>query len=372
MNRRTVLVTGATGFLGGAFLDRIVADPTEDGPRYVLLARGVDRDAATSRILARLSRFRPPEAARRLLDTCQVVCADLQKPETLEQSVFDEITHVVHLGANTSFIAAQGVWETNYRGTLALARRLMQAPRMERFLYVGTAMICGDAPANVVRESEFPAAHVKHLVEYTASKAAAEQALLREFDSLPVVIARPSIVVGHTQLGSGPSGSIFWVFRALDEVGLVSVDPTTTGIDVVPVDWVAQGLEHLLWAPTLAHQIYHLSAGARSRTNLAQLTHAFSTALGRVHQQERFVRISSSEIRQHRARLMATFGRVDGRRMELALSLYLHFCELDVTFDNARILAEGVPNPPPLTEYLATCLNRPGGVGIIEQAADEL
>ncbi|MFT3926840.1 MAG: SDR family oxidoreductase [Myxococcales bacterium] len=372
MNRKAVLVTGATGFLGGAFLDRVLTEATESSPRYVLLARGLDQNAARTRILARLSRFRPPEVAQRLLDTCQVVCADLQKPETLEQSIFDEITHVVHLGANTSFIAAQGVWETNYHGTLALARRLLRAKQMERFLYVGTAMICGDSRANMVREDEFPAAHVKHLVEYTASKASAEHALLHEFGSLPLVVARPSIVVGHTRLGSGPSGSIFWVFRALDEVGLVSVDPTTTGIDVVPVDWVAEGLERLLWAPKLAHRIYHLSAGVRSRTNLAQLTHAFSTAQERVHRPERFVRIRSSEVRQQRARLVDAFGKMDGRRMELVLSLYLHFCELDITFDNARILAEGLSHPPPLTEYLATCLNRPGCIGIIEQAADEL
>ena len=72
------------------------------------------------------------------------------------------------------------------------------------------------------------------------------------------------------------------------------------------------------------------------------------------------------------ARRSATRTQFAFHRLRGLLSLYLHFCELDVVFDNTRILTEGVSQPPPLTEYLATCLNCPGGVGIIEQAADEL
>jgi nucleoside-diphosphate-sugar epimerase len=371
MQANVVLVTGATGFLGGAFLDRVLWQPGSERNSYVLLARGRDEADSRARVLARLSRFRSHEQASAALARCQVLCGDLQTPATLDQPALDRVTHVLHLAANTSFISGQGVWETNYDGTLALARRLLQSTSLRRFLYVGTAMICGEEPPHQVHEDQYPSS-VEHLVEYTASKAAAERALLQLSARLPLVIARPSIVIGHTRLGCQPSGSIFWVFRALDELGLVSVDPATTGIDVVPSDWVAEALEQLLFAPVLSAQIYHLSAGRDARTNLGRLTRAFAAAQGKTYDEGRYARIRSDEIRNYRQTLASTFGRLDGRRMELVLSLYLAFCELDVTFDNARILAEGVRLPPPLTDYLSVCLDNPKGIGIVAQAADEL
>jgi len=366
-----VLVTGATGFLGGAFLDRMLSSEGPGPVRYVLLARDGGGTDARSRILARLGRFRGREAAEQALSHCDVVSADLRQPDTLDHPLLDEVSHVVHLGANTSFISSQDVWKTNRDGTLALARRMLRSPKLQRFVDVSTAMICGTQPPHRVLEDAYPA-KVAHLVDYTASKAAAEAALLKELPDLPLVIARPSIVVGHTRLGCVPSGSIFWVFRALHALGVVSADPAHTGIDVVPVDWVADALASLTFAEGLRHQRYHLSAGQVGRTNLAKLTQAFDAALGLAHDPARFKIVASDDVRSDRAHIAARCGRLDGRRMELVLALYLAFCELDVTFDNTRILETGVAPPPPLSAYVSTCLAQPAGMGIIEQADDEL
>ena len=72
------------------------------------------------------------------------------------------------------------------------------------------------------------------------------------------MIARPSIVVGHTELGCKPSGSIFWVLRAVEALRFITWD-LENRIDVVPVDWAASALRHLLFAPRLKHQRYHVS-----------------------------------------------------------------------------------------------------------------
>ena len=80
---------------------------------------------------------------------------------------------------------------------------------------------------------------------------------------LPVVVARPSIVVGHTKLGCTPSGSIFWVLRAIEALRFLPWSPDNR-VDVVPADWVAASLQHLLLAPELEHDRYHLSAGDSS------------------------------------------------------------------------------------------------------------
>ena len=100
----------------------------------------------------------------------------------------------------------------------------------------------------MVHEDDFPSEHAAHLVAYTRSKAEAERQLAEHFADLPLVIARPSIVVGHTELGCKPSGSIFWVLRAVEAVRFITWD-LENRIDVVPVDWAASALRHLLFAP---------------------------------------------------------------------------------------------------------------------------
>ena len=121
---------------------------------------------------------------------------------------------------------------------------------LKRFLYVGTAYICGEQSQRIVREDDFPRYGVRHVVEYTASKAECEMLLEATAPELPLVIARPSVVIGHTKLGCLPSASIFWFYRTADLLRRLTC-PLDTFDDVVPVDYVADALLHLLFKPEL-------------------------------------------------------------------------------------------------------------------------
>src|SRR5262249_36957826 len=91
---------------------------------------------------------------------------------------------------------------------------MRRAAALRRFLHVGTAYICGAPAPALVREDDFPRSGVRHLVEYTASKAECEMLLENTAPELPLVVARPSSVVGHTRLGCGPSARLLWSFRS--------------------------------------------------------------------------------------------------------------------------------------------------------------
>ena len=367
---RRVLLTGATGFLGGAFLAH-VRDQRDYTVEWVLPARGIDEADARRRVFKRLRRFVDESTAVGILSGARVVLADLRSPETLTDDLLHGVTHVVHLAANTSFISEKGVWETNYEGTRALARRLRKISTLERFVYVGTAMICGNGAAQSVQEDSYPAADAEHLVAYTASKAAAEQMLRDKFSDLPLVVARPSVVIGHTLLGAEPSGSIFWVLRALERVRLLSGSPDAS-LDVVPADYVAEALDHLTFAAKLRHQTYHISAGDESRTPIRQTAKRLAEARAEPPVWGDYTIIKSEDVQLHRERMVEAFGPTHGRRVLRALGLYLRFCELNVHFDNSRLRAEGVRRAPTLLEYLDACLLRSNGLGIVEQADDEI
>ncbi|ROL65699.1 hypothetical protein BLX41_25465 [Pseudomonas protegens] len=124
-----------------------------------------------------------------------------------------QFDRVINCAAGASFSKNPNIWPVNVEGTYAFAQVLSHSSRLKRFLHVGTAMSCGPQRESPISESwEFPEA-AQQLVDYTASKAEIERRMHENLPGLPLVVARPSLVVGHRNLGRQAPGSIFWVFR---------------------------------------------------------------------------------------------------------------------------------------------------------------
>jgi nucleoside-diphosphate-sugar epimerase len=370
MSREHILLTGATGLLGGA----VLAESLQDRPdiAWTALIRGRDEAHARARLAARLGRFTGAATAAAMASRVRVIPGDVFAIGALDPALLADTTRVLHLAADTSYWSRESNWQVNFEGTMAMATAAAQMPALRRFLHVGTATICGRNPPPVVREEDYPREGVEHIVHYTLAKASTETALAERLPELPVVIARPSIVAGNSRLGSRPSASIFWFVRCAEALGLVTCDPRG-GIDIVPSDWTASALLHLLLKPALAHRCYHLSAGTGSRSTWPALAEAFAAARGddRANYPEHFALAQPAVLRE---RFAARFGRGDAR---LALMLkaarkYYEFCALDVTFDNSRLLAEGMAPPPSLAEYLEVCLAEPPGQSILDAFLDDV
>ncbi|MBL8551586.1 MAG: SDR family oxidoreductase [Hyphomonadaceae bacterium] len=341
---KVVLVTGGTGLLGGAMIAHLAA---RRDCRVLALVRG-DAEARLARSLARFGASS---------QGVEIIHGDLAH---FEDPRLDDATHVAHAAANTSFKDAPGVREVNVDGALALARRMARAPRLERYVHVGTAFACGIGPGGGVRgallgEDDYPRADADHVVAYTRSKAEAELRL-REID-LPLVIARPSVIVGHSTLGCGPSASLFWFYRALDRLKRVPW-PLESREDIVPVDFAAEAIVALLFKPELKHARYHISAGETSCCTWREIAAAFGGAEA--------YRVMG-EIAEDRDWAAEQFGE-HARRILRAIELYCRFPS--VLFDNSRLMGEGVRAPPRFTDYLQLCLATDDR-GINEQMNDD-
>ena len=173
MKRPIVLLTGATGTLGSACIASILRRrlPLD----LVVLVRAPSHDDAARRVSAAAGRHcvdvGPSLNGERAARTRLIVLSgDLGSLAV--SPVLGEVTHVLHLAANTSFLNDERIFETNVGGTRVLAAGLSRSKSLRRFLYVGTAAICGDAPPRVVKEGLYPDAGVRHVVEYSRSKAA--------------------------------------------------------------------------------------------------------------------------------------------------------------------------------------------------------
>jgi len=362
MTTPTVLITGATGFLGGATLAQLLR---AHDCRVIALVRASSEAEGRARVMRSLARFESGDV--RAVAAVEVVCGDITEPATLEISRIDAATHVLHLAANTSFRSVRGVRRTNILGTMTFAHRMRRAPRIDRFLHVGTAFSCGLIGTGiVVGEDDYPREGIRHLVEYTNSKAEAEILLENTAPELPLVIARPSIVIGHSRLGTAPSASIFWYYRAVDLLRRVTW-PMEAREDIVPVDYVAQALVMLLLKPQLAHRRYHVSAGPAAACSWHEIAAAFARHHG-AREDDPYRKMDLEEILRDRKRF-TRLGEGEEEQMAMALGLYYRFPNL--VFDNARLLRESVPPPPRFVDYVDLCMTRPGGRTVFEQMNDD-
>ncbi|KFK93169.1 MULTISPECIES: SDR family oxidoreductase [unclassified Serratia (in: enterobacteria)] len=362
---KTLLLTGATGFLGGAVLERLLLD--NKGVNYLLLVRAESAQQGLNRIRMNMEKFNIDKNILGKLNEENILLGDLSAPDCfLSDPRINNVTHVVNCAAVASFGNNPLIWKVNVEGTLAFAQRMAQVKGLQRFLHVGTAMSCAPEPGSLVAESAEFEETAEHLVEYTRSKSTIEQLMRQSCPQLPLVIARPSIVVGHTRLGCQPSSSIFWVFSMALMLRKFMCS-LQDHIDVIPVDYCAEALVMLLNRDRLDNDVYHISAGEESSVSFADIDHAIAAALEKPPVGDHYAQVSYEALLQMRKQLKDIFGPCNERLMLKAMRLYGSFAMLNVRFSNEKILKLGMPKPPRFTDYIACCVRSTHGLSIPQQ-----
>lgn len=364
-----ILITGVTGFLGGATATHLIQ--SGHGQRLLFLVRADDPAAGLQRVQRSLARFGLGDDDLDRLTERQVIAGDLAAVQDFENDPrLDDVTRVLNCAAIASFSNHPGIWPVNVEGTFRFATRMAAVKGLERFLHVGTAMACGPNATSPVAESWETPQSEEHLVPYTASKAEIERRLRHDLPNLPLVVARPSIVVGHTRYGCAPSSSIFWVFRMAHslEQFTCSLDER---VDVVPVDYCADVLARLLTAETLRWNLYHISAGSQASDTFGDIDRAYSRALGREPLGRRYRQIGLGDIPGLLSQFRERLGDCNRRLVARAVRLYGGFAELNFTFDNSRVLAEGCVVSPSFTSYIHRCVETSNGIPLREMMLED-
>jgi nucleoside-diphosphate-sugar epimerase len=365
----TLLITGATGLLGGALAADLLA--SAQWSNVLLLVRGEDSFHAHQRTVRSLARFVTDRELLARIKPEQILPGDFTNPGAFIQDArLTTIRRVVHCAALTSFGVTARAFSTNVDGTLRFVHHLRQVATIERFLHVSTAMICGTQPPSVVHEDEYPRANVEHLVDYTESKAEAERLLRLTLPGFPLIVVRPSIIAGHTALGCGPSSSIFWTFRMGDALGMVT-SQLDSRIDVIPVDYAAAALKLLILKDRLMYSSYHISAGEEACCNWHEIADAFGAskapAPGGLRTMTGYRTATVAEIEERKPEFDSLFGRCSKSFMMKAFKLYGGFAGLNTVFDTSRLRAEGMAASPRFCDYLGTCVESSGAMTIAEQ-----
>jgi thioester reductase-like protein len=279
-----VLLTGATGFLGMDALARLIERGGEDDQVAVLI-RARDDAGAEQRLREVLARLydEPPAAARRV----RAVRGDLLEPGLSlstgdRQWLIDSVERIVHCAASISFeLPLVQAREINVRGVervLELARAIAAGGTLRRIVHVSTAYVSGRHAGEFLEHDLDVGQEFRNT--YERSKHEAER-LLRAADELPLAVARPSIVVGHSVSGwTSAFNVLYWPMRAFER-GLLDEVPAREDsiVDFVPVDYVTDGILALL-DDEAASGTYNLVAGADA-LSAGELVQLHSAVTGR-------------------------------------------------------------------------------------------
>jgi thioester reductase-like protein len=226
---RRILLTGATGFLGGALLKRLL-DGTD--AEVICLVRRPDAGSLHRRRILALA-------------------ADLSHPRLgLSEEQFGTIATgvdaILHCGAAVNWVYPySGLRAPNVLGTVDLLR--LACRRGVPFHFVSSLSVCYSTGApRTVDESFDPLSHLRGLrLGYAQTKAVGE-ALVREAGArgLPVRIYRPALISGESTSGAyNRDDLISALVRGCVHMGMAP--DLDWKLDCQPVDFVARAIVQL-------------------------------------------------------------------------------------------------------------------------------
>jgi thioester reductase-like protein len=290
-----ILLTGATGFLGMDALARLLERDAagergggagEHGSEQIaVLVRATDDQAARERfqqLLARLYDEPPPAAARVRVVRGDLLEAGLGLSRADREWLVGSVDRIVHCAASISFeLPLREARAINVRGVeriIGLAREIAAGGTLRRIVHVSTAYVSGRHAGEFGEDDLDVGQQFRNT--YECSKFEAER-LLREVDDLPLALARPSIVVGHSLSGwTSAFNVLYWPMRAFER-GLLQEVPARADsiVDFVPVDYVTDGVLALLDGEAVSGT-YNLVAGERA-LSAGELVRLHSAITGR-------------------------------------------------------------------------------------------
>lgn len=118
---------------------------------------------------------------------------------------------------------------------------------------------------------------------------------------------------------------------------------------------LADALVMLLNAEDVINEVIHISAGKHSCVTFAEIDEAMAKASGRRPLGVDYQKVSYKQLSESRRTFKDLFGPCNEWIMLRAMNLYGHFANLNVVFDNSKLLQLGMNKPSRFTDYLDRC-----------------
>lgn len=263
---RRILLTGATGFLGGFLLRDLLLHTRA---QVCCLVRARNEAEGHTRVRAALRKHGLWD--ERFAARIEAVPGDLSEamlglsPRTWSY-LADNVDVIFHSGAQVNYVAPYSAHrETNVGGTIEVLR-LASRGRIKPLHHVSSIAVFGpsgffDKQQSIAEDEELDD-HLDVLrfdIGYSASKWVAEKLVWEAWQrGLPVNVYRPGFIMGHSRSGVGNADD----FMGRSIKGCIQLgacpDLPNQRKEFVPVDYVSAGILRIAQDTGITGEAYHL------------------------------------------------------------------------------------------------------------------
>ena len=228
---KTVLVTGATGFLGKYVIEELV--------QHGYQVRAFGRNSKVGRSLENSS--------------VSFFQGDLTKADDMLEAC-KGMDLVVHAGALST---VWGPWEDFYQANVLGTKYVLEACRqagIQRLVYVSSPSIYA-APKDQLGIKESDAPEENNLNNYIRSKLASEK-LFKDYPDVPSIILRP-----RGLFGIGDTSILPRVINLSQKIGIPLIGDGRQLMDMTCVENVALAIRLAIEAPEAKGEVYNITNG---------------------------------------------------------------------------------------------------------------
>ncbi len=266
LHKKTVLLTGGTGFLGSYLLKVLL----ERNYRVYALSRELNKDSADLRIEKALG-FWDHNMAVSSYNNLVVIEGDVTKEEVgieknILKSLAQEVEEIFHCAAETHFNALpEQLKEVNVEGTkriLEFGLDWNKTGKLKKINHISSVYICGDYNGTFT-ENDLDVKQ-KFNTPYEQSKFEAEL-LVAEFrkKGLWVDVFRPPAIIGESAVGNTPKfDHVYQLLRLWSQETLDVFPIKKVPLNLSPVDLVAKAICLISNSSSAVNKNYHLFGDA--------------------------------------------------------------------------------------------------------------
>ncbi len=240
----TIFLTGFPGFIAGRLVERLATPGTQFfllvQPAFVAKAKAdVERIAAESNIP--LENF--------VLFEGDITSDNLGLNEDDRDLVCEETTDIFHLAAIYDLaVKKEPAFRVNVDGTKNVNDLARSVKNLRRYNYISTCYVAGKRTGAILETELAHDAGFRNFYEETKYLAELEAEKIKE--EVPTTIFRPSVVIGDSKTGEtakydGIYYVIFYYKRFPSLLRLINVGNKSVKLNLVPVDFVVEGIAAL-------------------------------------------------------------------------------------------------------------------------------
>lgn len=264
-------ITGATGLYGAEYLHAVLSSDTKS--QCALLIHANSRSVAEIRVNELMHYlFENGELHDQMRQRIEVYYGDISEKhfglaENEWLSLAEKTRFIFHAAANSKLSDSKHALNAvNVMGTVSVLNFAKRCKHLVRMMHVSSAYVSG-TKTGVISPDELDLKQPTS-DDFQLSKRVAEVLVREHWHKLPIVIVRPSTLVGHSVLGRTNTYKAFYYPTRMLIMGHRVFFPASRfgKVEAIPVDWAARIALKLMHARGVNGRCFHLSMGERAYT----------------------------------------------------------------------------------------------------------